>query len=215
MFVKIPDSSFFFFFFFRFHEDDSSCCTSHGVKEERKDCEHRKYQHNGTWTMGRGLHCIKSCSSCSYRHIKVVYISAIFLVSLIILVLFVLFLFLRLELRPFGIDMINIVPGGIQSNISDSGISSFNKLPELKLYKPFQEAIRERAFLSQNVKPIPAETFAKEVVSVVLKEHPPAWYSTGRLSTVAAIMHHLPISVKDFLLTKSFMKRNCLNVSKK
>ncbi|CAG7896239.1 unnamed protein product [Brassica rapa] len=112
-----------------------------------------------------------------------------------------------LELRPFGIDVINIVPGGIQSNISDSGISSFDKLPELKLYKSFQEAIRERAFLSQNVKPIPAETFAKEVVSVVLKEHPPAWYSTGRLSTVAAIMHHLPISVKDFLLTKSFMKK--------
>ncbi|KAF8089338.1 hypothetical protein N665_0509s0007 [Sinapis alba] len=114
---------------------------------------------------------------------------------------------LRLELRPFGIDVINIVPGGIQSNIAESGISSFNQLPELKLYKPFQEAIRERAFLSQNVKPIPAETFAKEVVSVVLKEHPPAWYSTGRLSTIAAIMHHMPIFVKDFLLAKSFMKK--------
>ncbi|VVB18097.1 unnamed protein product [Arabis nemorensis] len=114
---------------------------------------------------------------------------------------------LRLELRPFGIDVINIVPGGIQSNIADSAISSFNNLPELKLYKPFEAAIRERAFLSQNIKPIPAETFAKQTVSVVLKKNPPAWFSTGRLSTVMAIMHHMPIFVKDFLLTKSFMKK--------
>uniref|UniRef100_A0A1J3HSM8 NADPH-dependent 1-acyldihydroxyacetone phosphate reductase n=1 Tax=Noccaea caerulescens TaxID=107243 RepID=A0A1J3HSM8_NOCCA len=114
---------------------------------------------------------------------------------------------LRLELKPFGIDVINIVPGGIQSNIADSAISSFNKLPELKLYKPFEEAIRERAFLSQNIKPMPTETFAKETVSVVLKKNPPAWFSTGRLSTVMAIMHHMPIFIKDFLLTKSFMKK--------
>jgi short-subunit dehydrogenase len=114
---------------------------------------------------------------------------------------------LRLELKPFGIDVINIVPGGIQSNIANSGISSFNNLPELKLYKPFEDAIRERAFLSQNIKPIPTETFAKETVSVVLKKNPPAWYSTGRLSTVMAIMHHIPIFMKDFLLTKSFMKK--------
>lgn len=115
--------------------------------------------------------------------------------------------FLRLELKPFGIDVINIVPGGIQSNIANSGISSFNNLPELKLYKPFEEAIRERALLSQNIKPIPTETFAKQTVSVVLKKNPPAWFSTGRLSTVMAIMHHMPISIKDFLLTKSFMKK--------
>ncbi|KAG7535545.1 Short-chain dehydrogenase/reductase SDR [Arabidopsis thaliana x Arabidopsis arenosa] len=114
---------------------------------------------------------------------------------------------LRLELKPFGIDVINIVPGGIQSNIANSGISSFNNLPELKLYKPFKGAIRERAFLSQNIKPIPTETFAKETVSVVLRKNPPAWYSTGRLSTVMAIMHHMPIFMKDFLLTKSFMKK--------
>ncbi|KFK28203.1 hypothetical protein AALP_AA8G485700 [Arabis alpina] len=114
---------------------------------------------------------------------------------------------LRLELKPFGIDVINIVPGGIQSNIADSAISSFNNLPELKLYKPFEQAIRERAFLSQNIKPIPAETFAKQTVSVVLRKNPPAWFSTGRLSTVMAIMHHMPIFVKDFLLTKSFMKK--------
>ncbi|KAL1190984.1 11-beta-hydroxysteroid dehydrogenase A [Cardamine amara subsp. amara] len=114
---------------------------------------------------------------------------------------------LRLELKPFGIHVINIVPGGIQSNIANSGISSFNNLPELKLYKPFEEAIRERAFLSQNIKPIPTETFAKQTVSVVLKKNPPAWFSTGRLSTVMAIMHHMPIFIKDFLLTKSFMKK--------
>ncbi|XP_010546402.1 PREDICTED: NADPH-dependent 1-acyldihydroxyacetone phosphate reductase [Tarenaya hassleriana] len=112
---------------------------------------------------------------------------------------------LRLELRHFGIDVINVVPGGIRSNIANSAVSTFNRMPELKLYKPFEESIRERAFLSQKINPTPAETFAKDTVAVVLKKNPPPWFSSGRYSTVMAVMHHLPIGVKDFLL-KTFMK---------
>lgn len=113
----------------------------------------------------------------------------------------------RLELGPFGIDVINVVPGGIRTNIANSAVATFNKMPELKLYKPYEEAIRERAFLSQRMKPTPAEIFAKDTVAAVLKKNPPAWFSSGRYSTLMAIMYHMPLWFKDFLLKKTLMKK--------
>ncbi|KFK25300.1 hypothetical protein AALP_AA8G094600 [Arabis alpina] len=113
---------------------------------------------------------------------------------------------LRLELGPFGIDVINVVPGGIRTNIATSAVANFNKLPELKLYKPYEEVIRERAFLSQRMRPTPVETFAKDTVAVVLKKNPPAWFSSGRYSTFMAILYHMPLWFKDFLQKKALMK---------
>ncbi|KAL0823256.1 hypothetical protein Bca101_046933 [Brassica carinata] len=113
----------------------------------------------------------------------------------------------RLELQPFGIDVIDVVPGGIRSNLANSAVAVFKKWPELKLYKPYEEAIIERAFFFQRRKPTPTETFAKDTVAAVLKKNPPAWFSSGRYSTFMAIMYHMPIWYKDFLQKKSLMKK--------
>ncbi|XP_011101208.1 NADPH-dependent 1-acyldihydroxyacetone phosphate reductase isoform X2 [Sesamum indicum] len=113
---------------------------------------------------------------------------------------------LRLELRPFGIDVINVVPGAVKSNIGNSSIATYNRLPESKLYKKFEEAIRARAMLSQNIKSTLAEEFAKKTVDAVLKQNPPAWLSLGHLSGAMAILHHMPLSIRDFLVRKKF---NC------
>lgn len=112
-----------------------------------------------------------------------------------------------MELQPFGIDVIDVVPGGIRSNLANSAVAVFKKWPELKLYKPYEEAIIERAFFFQRRKPTPTETFAKDTVAAVLKKNPPAWFSSGRYSTFMAIMYHMPIWYKDFLQKKSLMKK--------
>ena len=109
----------------------------------------------------------------------------------------------RLELRPFGIKVINVVPGAVKSNIGNSAISSHNRMTKWKLYKQFEEAIRARAYFSQGSKSTPSEEFAKRTVKVLLKENPPSWFSYGQYSTIMGIMHHLPIFVKDLALRKA------------
>lgn len=110
---------------------------------------------------------------------------------------------LRLELRTFGIDVINVVPGAIKTNFAHTSTARYEHMPEWKLYRPFSEVIRARTSLSHSPNATTAEELAQKTVDIVLKKNPPAWFTYGQYSKISAILYHLPLFIRDFIISKA------------
>ncbi|KAJ0039525.1 hypothetical protein Pint_26691 [Pistacia integerrima] len=103
------------------------------------------------------------------------------------------------ELHPFGIHVTLVAPGAIKSNIANVTAGNYSRMPELKLYKPFENIIKERAYFKEPPNATPTEIFARKTVAVLFKDKPPAWFSFGKYSTLVEIYSCMPNFVKDFL----------------
>ena len=112
---------------------------------------------------------------------------------------------LRLELAPFGIEVIVIQPGGIQSSFganASAGVSA--RGDTLSLYAPVADAIAARANASQD-NATPVTVFAEAMADVILAENPPAFATLGHGSTVLpALQRWLPVCWRDRLLGRRF-----------
>ncbi|KAJ9177401.1 hypothetical protein P3X46_012623 [Hevea brasiliensis] len=116
---------------------------------------------------------------------------------------------LRVELKPFGINVVLVVPGAIRSNF---GRATSEKLAnyDWKLYKDFKEAIAERARASQSAKATDATTFARHVATKVLSPKPPRQIVFGHMTGLFAILSWSPLWVRDLFFSTRFNvnKRN-------
>ena len=109
---------------------------------------------------------------------------------------------LRMELAPFGINVVTVQPGGIKSNLSgnaDKGLDRFRKTP----YGPIQEFIVARANASQE-NATPAEVFAKELVDKLERKKTPKFIRVGKDSTLLPLIARFPRAFTDALLSKKF-----------
>lgn len=68
---------------------------------------------------------------------------------------------LALEMKPFGVRVVNIVTGGVSTNIADT-----RPLPEGSIYsvEGMKEAMKERQQMAVRNKPMDADKYAKQVV---------------------------------------------------
>src|SRR2546426_703553 len=80
---------------------------------------------------------------------------------------------LRMEVRPFGIEVIVVQPGGVKSSIADSGARGLERYrSESSRYHRAYPGIEKRADASPD-QPSPAEDSAREPVTQALTTPPP------------------------------------------
>lgn len=109
---------------------------------------------------------------------------------------------LRMELAPFGIQVITVQPGGIKSNLSDNAdreLERFKKTP----YGPIQDAIVNRAHMSQEGA-TPTEDFARKLVDKITLERAPKFIRLGKSSMLLPLVAKFPRAFTDRLLTRKF-----------
>ena len=110
---------------------------------------------------------------------------------------------LRMELAPFGIQVVTVQPGSIQSEFgATAGAGAARRKESLSHYAPVAEAIAARAAASQE-SPTPTEAFARKLAEAVLADKPPAVVRIGKRSTLMPLMKRwLPTRVLDRSLSK-------------
>ena len=108
---------------------------------------------------------------------------------------------LRMELKPFGITVLLVQPGGVQSGFGDSAKGQTAKT--WTLYARFAEGIAKRAAASQD-KAMPAAEFAAAMVRAVLADKPKPVIRLGEGSRLLPRVARLPVALKDWLLMRRF-----------
>lgn len=112
---------------------------------------------------------------------------------------------LRMELAPFGITVVTVQPGAVQSNFGQGAEQSLaDVISSDSWYAPLWQNIQARATLSQ-VKATPADTFAEQLVARIKQPHPPAVLRLGKKSFWLPWLNQLlPASLMAFLLRRRF-----------
>ncbi|CAI4064446.1 acylglycerone-phosphate reductase SKDI_09G0460 [Saccharomyces kudriavzevii IFO 1802] len=108
---------------------------------------------------------------------------------------------LHLEMKPFGVRVINAITGGVATDIADK-----RPLPENSIYNfpEGRDAFNSRKTMAKDNKPMPAEAYAKQLVQDILSSRDPVDVYRG---TFATIMRFVMILVPYWLLEKGLSRK--------
>ncbi|MGY2198903.1 SDR family oxidoreductase [Pseudomonas gingeri] len=117
---------------------------------------------------------------------------------------------LRMELAPFGVRVMEVQPGAIDTQFARNASHEAEQLiAETSPWWPLREGIRARANASQN-NPTPAASFAADLLKAAQKPQPPRLLRLGNGSRALPLLSAL---LPKGLLEKVLMKRFGLNHS--
>ena len=120
---------------------------------------------------------------------------------------------LHLEMKPFGVRVINVVTGGVDTNIADT-----RPMPEDSIYRfpEGQAAFEERQRMAKNHKPMSAEVYAAKVMGDILSARDPVDVYRGTMATfLGFVALFVPFCVLEFALIKKFHLTKVFKVLKK
>ncbi|KAK5111118.1 hypothetical protein LTR62_005317 [Meristemomyces frigidus] len=106
---------------------------------------------------------------------------------------------LRVELAPFGVRVLNVITGGVKSDLSRVE----RTLPEGSFYLPIVDEYDRRQKYSQVVA-VPSEEYAKAVVQHVLFSRKDTAWEGGKSWLVWFLTTFLPRQVLDIYMTRTF-----------
>ena len=112
---------------------------------------------------------------------------------------------LRVELAPFGIRVVTVQPGAIQSTFGTTATAALNATYDGRpsRYVALSNAIADRASASQGGA-MPADLFAQQLVNAVLSDKPPSILRIGKHSRTLPALAQLPSRARDALLSRRF-----------
>lgn len=107
---------------------------------------------------------------------------------------------MRMEVAPFGIDVVVVQPGGVKSSIADTGSRDIERYKQpTSRYHLAYEGICKRANASQD-NAMPAEDFARELVDQALATDAPRVIRLGTGSDRLPALAELPGPERDALM---------------
>ncbi|MGL5995117.1 MAG: SDR family oxidoreductase [Pseudomonas proteolytica] len=112
---------------------------------------------------------------------------------------------LRMELAPFGIRVMEVQPGAIDTRFAkNAGAQAELLINEQSPWWPLRDGIRARSQASQN-KPTPASAFAADVLKAVQQPESPRLLRSGNGSRALPLMAALlPKGLLETILKKRF-----------
>jgi NAD(P)-dependent dehydrogenase (short-subunit alcohol dehydrogenase family) len=111
---------------------------------------------------------------------------------------------MRMEVKPFGIDVVVVQPGGVKSNIASSGARGVERYDSpSSRYRPAYGGILKRANASQD-KPMQAEDFARELISQAFATDAPRVVRLGTGADVVPLLAERPGAERDALLSQMY-----------
>jgi NADP-dependent 3-hydroxy acid dehydrogenase YdfG len=111
---------------------------------------------------------------------------------------------LRMEVSPFGIDVVVVQPGGVKSSIADSGARDLERYrSQRSRYQPVYAGIEKRTYASQD-NPMLAEDFARELVEQAFAMPAPRLIRLGTGTDVLPRLAELPGEQRDAMLSAHY-----------
>jgi short-subunit dehydrogenase len=111
---------------------------------------------------------------------------------------------LRMELKPFGIKVITVQPGGIRSDFGKNSLKNTILDKEHSIYSSIASYVEKRALISQE-KATPAEVLAKRLTKEIIKPSPKALIRSGKSSFLYPFLKRwLPTTMLDKIIAGTF-----------